>query len=112
MIDIKDYEFHVGDEVITADGITGKIAGVCSCDRCIDRGYKEPYWVDEDGEYFYITNYTFANNFLDYYKIGEYIFNNIDKTSVLNGIAKCTKELSHYKKQLKVIEELQKGEQR
>lgn len=32
----NNYEFHVGDEVETIDGIDGKIVSICHCERCAE----------------------------------------------------------------------------
>lgn len=104
-MDIKDYEFHIGDEVITTDGIKGKITKVCTCGRCEERGFHELFWTDEHNDYeHYIDKYIAENGFCGYYKIGKYRFNDFDKNEVLQYIASCENEIKKLKEQLRVIE--------
>ena len=42
-MNIKDYKFNVGDEVITTDGQHGKIVEICNCESCRSRGFLEPF---------------------------------------------------------------------
>ena len=52
----NNYEFRVGDEVETVDGMSGKIVSICHCERCAERGFFEPKWETLDGKYSdYIT---------------------------------------------------------
>lgn len=83
-MNIEDYEFHTDDEVITTDGKKGRIVGICCCSRCQERGFHEPFWICEDtGETYYIDNFVAQEGFDGYYKIGKYIFNDLDKAKVL-----------------------------
>lgn len=87
------YNFHVGDEVITYDGRVGKITSICTCDRCEARGFYEPT-VDLGGGYNnYITHWDYENNFCYYYKIGDYVFGNLDLETVQETIRKLEKRL-------------------
>jgi hypothetical protein len=105
-MNIKDYEFHVGDEVITTEGEVGKIVGICDCSECEKRGFYEPFWVCEDDEWSHcITCFIAENWFNGFYKIGKYRFNDFDKGDVLRNMADCEDELKRLRKQLKVIEE-------
>lgn len=104
-MDIKDYEFHIGDEVITTEGKTGKIVRVCDCDMCADRGFYEPFWKDENDKHERcISIYDAKCGFDAYYKIGNYHFNDFDKGEVLREMASLEDELKRLIKQLKVIE--------
>ena len=40
----SDYEFAVGDKVITIDGVVGHVVDVCRCDRCLERGFRKLTW--------------------------------------------------------------------
>lgn len=72
----NNYEFHVGDEVETIDGMVGKIVGICHCEKCAERGFFEPKWETPDGKYSdYITVYQKNCCFPDYRRIGKYVWN-------------------------------------
>lgn len=107
-MEIKDYKFKVGDDVITTDGIRGKIVDICTCSQCFERGFYEPTWIaEDDNEPKYITVGTAICGFREYYKIGEYKFNDFDKSEVLGMMSWYEKELKKLRKQLKVIEEIE-----
>ena len=93
MVESK-YTFHVGDEVITDDGRVGKITSICTCDRCKTRGFYEPTVDFHDGYHNYITHWDYENDFYGYYKIGDYVFGNLDLESVENTIKKLQKRLN------------------
>lgn len=107
-MDIKDYKFNVGDEVITIYGEKGKIVDICECEQCQDRGFCEPVWVEDidDTQYeHYISNFEAKNGFRDYFKIGKYRFNSFNKDHVLKQISYHEDGIKKYKEGLKVIEE-------
>lgn len=111
-MDIKDYKFEIGDEVITTEGEVGKIISICDCDECKERGFYEPFWIAEGDEWSRcISKFTAEVGFLEFYEIGKYRFNDFDKSSVLSNIDYYEKKLKQLKKQLKVIEELEGGDQ-
>ena len=105
-MNIKDYEFHIGDEVITTEGEVGKITSICTCSSCERRGFYEPFWRDEnDGWEHCISIYDAESGFSGFYKIGKYEFNNVfDKAEVLRTIACHEDELKKLRNQLRVIE--------
>ena len=105
---INDFAFNIGDEVITVDGIRGKIVDICECDRCKERGFLEPVWEDDSGNTSYITKYDMNYGFEGYYKIGNYYFNPLCKSYVEQNITYYNSLLSQLEKQLKLIEELEK----
>lgn len=105
-VGIEAYEFNVGDEVITIDGVKGVITGICDCEYCRERGFLEPYWENETGEEDYITTSTAKRGFHNYYKIGKYRFNKLNKSLVERDIAFAESELVRLRKQLQVIEEI------
>lgn len=110
-MNIRDYEFRVGDEVITTEGETGKITKICTCDRCQERGFYEPFWEGEDDNWEHcIDKFTAEIGFNGYYKVGNYRFNDFDKAEVYQNLAYCENSLQKYKKQLKVIEEMESKE--
>ena len=105
-MNLKDYKFEVGDEVITTEGVRGKITRICTCDRCEERGFYEPFW--DDGIYVWeqcIDKFTAETGFNGFYKIGKYRFNDFDKGVVLREMADCEDKLNLLRKQLKFIEE-------
>ena len=109
-MDIKDYEFKIGDKVITTEGEVGKIIGICKCEKCAERGFFEPIWETPESEYdIYIDKYQAEAGFPSFYKIGKYRFHDFDKDEVLQNIAYHEKELNKLKKQLSLIEEVEEG---
>ena len=112
-MDISDYIFNVGDEVITVDGLRGEIREICKCDLCMSRGFFEPVWVDEiDGEDHWITNVDAENGFERLYKIGNYYFNSFDKETIKQGIASNQAVIDKLEAQLCVIDEIEATEKR
>lgn len=102
---IQDYKFEIGDEVITVEGVKGKIVDICHCSACEGRGFPEPVWVKYgDNSKNYITKIDAEIGFLDYYKIGKYRFNDFDKGEVLREMAYHEDELKKLRQQLRVIE--------
>lgn len=107
-MNIKDYEFHEGDEIITTEGVKGKITRICTCKSCGIRGFYEPFWTSEDNDYEHcIAKYIAEMNFSGFYKIGKYRFNDFDKGEVLRDMASCEDRLKQLRKQLRIIEELE-----
>lgn len=110
-MNIKDYEFNIGDEVITTEGVKGKITSICTCDRCEERGFYESFWTSEDDDWEHCIDKFIAEiGFNGFYKIGKYKFNDFDKAEVLQCMAACQRDLQRYKKQLKTIEEIESRE--
>ena len=106
-MDIKDHEFNIGDIVITTSGEMGKIIDFCDCEWCLERGFCEPMWVEDDDDSYvdYITITEAQAGFKKFYSIGKYRFNDFDKDTVLRSIAYCEEELKRLRRQLKVIED-------
>ena len=105
-MNISDYEFYVGDKVITTDGETGKIIKICTCDKCVERGFCEPVWIrDSDGYEDYITAYEARSGLNGYYQIGKYHFHDFKIVEVLRDIDCCENKLERLRKQLRVMEE-------
>ena len=104
-MNLKDYRFEVGDEVITTDGVRGKITSICTCNRCKERGFYESFWVVDGGSYEHCINiYDAKSDFDMFYKIGKYRFNDFDKGEVLRQMEGHEDELKRLRKQLKFIE--------
>lgn len=104
----KDYEFHVGDEVITTEGVRGKITKICTCENCTQRGFYEPVWEeDERDREHYISIYDAEFGFSLFYKIGKYRFSDFDRAEVLREMTYCEDELKRLRKQLRVMEEME-----
>ena len=105
------YNFKVGDEVVTIEGVTGVITNICHCSSCFERGYYEPVWTShEDGSEHYITVFDRNVGFLDYHRIGDYIFCNLEKSCVLSEIAYHENEVKKLRKRLGLIERLEEEE--
>ena len=105
------YEFNIGDEVITAFGECGVITDICKCSECEKRGFYEPKWRSEHGDTEYITAYQFKLDFRTFYKIGKYHFGNLQKGLIEHYISNYEETLSRLRHQLSVIEELERGDQ-
>ena len=105
-MDIKDYKFNVGDEVITTDGRHGKIVNICECTSCKSRGFLEPFWQPFDGGTEICIPIDVASaDFYGYYKIGTYRFNDFDKALVQRHINNHATELRKLNAQLMFIEQ-------
>lgn len=104
----NDYEFNIGDVVVTTEGETGKIVDICKCDKCRKRGWYEPVWRDDDtGEDDYITDYQYESGFVGFYRIGKYRFGKFEKQLVGEKILRLKDEIEDLKKHLKTIETLE-----
>jgi hypothetical protein len=112
MMNIQDYIFKPGDVVIAADGRKGKITTVCTCISCLQRGFNEPFWVEDadGGSEQCISKFEAQGGFSNFYQIGDYYFGNLDKGEVLQEMASCEHELSRLKRQLAVIEGIENGD--
>lgn len=111
---LMEYDFKVGDEVITSDGRIGIIDSICTCENCKKRGFYEPQVKMCKGvDKIYITDTDKKNGFSNFYKIGKYKFGNVDKASVQNviditnnEITRLLSDLVTYREQLKRMEAL------
>ena len=106
----SDYEFAVGDKVVTIYGEVGHIIDICRCDRCLERGFYEPTWkIDDSGDVDWITINDAERGFDDFYQIGKYRFGHTFNKSVVRAmIIKEEVELRNLKRRLQVMEELEK----
>lgn len=98
---LMEYDFKVGDEVITSDGYFGVIESICDCCKCKERGFYEPSVRKPNGAYdIYITDNDKKNGFSSFYKIGKYKFGNIDKDSIKRDIERETHNIEEATKRL------------
>ena len=106
----SDYEFAVGDKVITIYGVIGHVIDICRCDRCLERGFCELTWrSDVDHDVGWITIYDAERGLDDFYQIGKYQFNHeFDKEFVRNMLVDKELEMARLKRQLEMMEELEK----
>lgn len=96
----NNYEFRVGDEVETVDGMSGKIVSICHCERCAERGFFEPKWETLDGKYSDYITVNQANRGFPYYRrIGKYVWNHDanEEKSTKNIFKKENKEMKEIK---------------
>ena len=104
-----EYDFKVGDKVITSTGQTGIIESICDCKYCKERGFCEPQVKTINGvDKIYITDNDKRLDFKSFYQIGDYLFGNIDKESVeydieneSRKIEEATNNMYTYKRQLR-----------
>lgn len=78
-----NYEFHVGDYVEANDGHIGYISGICTCDKCKERGWCEPNIKYTDGTEDYISNYDVESIPDSYIRIGAYDFTKKEKKKIV-----------------------------
>lgn len=110
-MNISDYKFNVGDEVITSEGERGKITYICECNKCKERAFCEPIWVkDGESEEEYITNYMAQAGFKGFYRIGQYRFDDFCENILLKEIQDYEEEIARRKKQLANIKEIRERE--
>lgn len=106
-----EYNFNVGDEVITADGCVGVITSICDCEDCLARGFAEPQVEAEIGEFIWINNIDKEEGFSHFYKIGDYVFGNINETKLFNRLAELSAELKSISARLTVIKKIREEQE-
>ena len=106
----SDYEFAIGDKVVTIYGEVGHVIDICRCDRCLERGFRELTWkIDEGSDVNWITIYDAERGFDDFYQIGKYRFGHtFNKSLVRAMIIEKEVELRNLKRRLQVMDELEK----
>ena len=106
----SDYDFAVGDKVVTIYGEVGHIIDICKCRKCVERGFYEPTWkIDDSGDVDWITINDAERGFDDLYQIGKYQFDYTFNKSVVRAmIIEKEVELRSLKRRLQVMEELEK----
>lgn len=101
-IELLHNTFKIGDKVITADGRTGTITDICTCDRCKERGFYEP--TVDFGDYTdYIMTSDKNDDFKSYYKIGDRVFGNINEESVNKELEEIGERYNKLVKQQSII---------
>lgn len=106
---LGEYEFCLGDTVITTDGIVGKIIGFCDCDECRKRGFLEPFWKDEESEQF-ITIHSVKNDLHGFHRIGKNLLHPFDKDWIDGEIEKLNAEVARLRGQLATINAIEAEE--
>ena len=106
---LGEYEFCLGDTVITTDGIVGKIIDFCDCDECRKRGFLEPFWEDEESDQF-ITIHSVKNGLLGFHRIGKYLLHPFDKVWIEGEIEKLNAEVVRLRGQLATINAIEAEE--
>ena len=110
----SDYEFAIGDKVVTIYGEVGHVVDICKCRKCVERGFYEPTWkIDDSGDVDWITINNAERGFDDFYQIGKYRFGHTFNKSVVRAmIIEEEVELRRLKRRLQVMEELEKEDDR
>ena len=102
-ISLMEYDFKVGDVVMTSTGETGIIESICDCTRCRARGFYEPKVKLTEGVCgIYITNLDKEDGFKNFFKIGKYKFGNVDKKSIERDIELETQNIKEANKRLEM----------
>lgn len=108
-VKLGEYEFCLGDTIVTTDGIVGKITGFCNCDECKKRGFLEPFWEDEDSEQF-ITIHTVKNGLHGFHRIGKHLLHPFDKSWIEGEIKRAEAEIAQLRIQLATINAIEAEE--
>lgn len=108
-VQLGEYEFCLGDTVITTDGIVGKIIGFCDCDECRKRGFLEPFWEDEESEQF-ITIHSVKNGLHGFHRIGKHLLHPFAKYWIEGKIEKLNAETTRLRRQLATINAIEAEE--
>lgn len=107
-MNISDYKFELGDEVITISGKRGTIVRVCDCKMCTARGFYEPvYLIDGETHEDYISDFEAELGFLSFYKIGKYYFNEFDRDGELSELKRCEKYMEILRKRLAFMDKVE-----
>lgn len=108
-VQLGEYEFCLGDTVITTDGIVGKIIGFCHCDECRKRGFLEPFWEDEESEQF-ITKFDAETGMIGFHRVGKNIIHPFDKDYIEGRIEQLSAENARLCRQLATINAIEAEE--
>ena len=108
-VKLGEYEFCLGDTVITTDGIVGKIIGFCHCDECRKRGFLEPFWEDEESDQF-ITKFDAETGLIDFHRIGKHHLHTFNKDWIEGKIEKLNAETTRLRRQLVTINAIEAEE--
>lgn len=108
-VQLGEYEFCLGDTIVTTDGIVGKITGFCNCDECRKRGFLEPFWEDEDSEQF-ISIHAVKNGLIGFHRVGKYLLHPFDKSWIEGKIKMAEAEIAQLRKRLETINAIEAEE--
>ena len=108
-VKLGEYEFCLGDTVITTDGIVGKIIGFRHCDECRKRGFLEPFWEDEESDQF-ITKFDAETGLIGFHRIGKHLLHPFDKDLIESKIEKLNAEVARLRGQLATINAIEAEE--
>ena len=108
-VKLGEYEFCLGDTVITTDGIVGKIIGFCHCDECRKRGFLQPFWEDEESDQF-ITKFDAETGLIGFHRIGKHLLHPFDKDLIESKIEKLNAEVARLRGQLATINAIEAEE--
>lgn len=97
-----EYNFKIGDKVITSYGEIGQVIDICECDQCAERGFYELI-VRYDGYTDWITVSEAKAGFENYYSIGEHVFGNKCLSKVEYEIKCLEEKLVKYRIQRNVL---------
>lgn len=89
---LEELGFKVGDEAIRRDCVKGKIVRICTCERCVERGFYEPSIEMEDGTTECVTDYANEHNFENWYSIGNRVFGYLDRDGLVAEHERLAKE--------------------
>lgn len=107
--ELSCYDFKVGDEVITCEGLIGVITDICDCEKCKERGFYEPQVKTILGSSgIYITDTEKNAGFPSFYKIGNHTFGNIDLDYITGRIDYEERELIFLEQQKEILMDLVK----
>ena len=109
----SDYEFAIGDKVVTIYGEVGHVVDICKCEKCVERGFCEPIWkVDGSIVEKWITIHDAESSFDDFYQIGKYQFGHtFNKSLVRAMITKEEVKLRNLKRRLQAMEKLEREDE-
>lgn len=100
-LNLLEFTFKVGDEVVTSTGKIGIITDICTCDRCKERGFYEPVVETKVGNgTIYITDNDKRANFRSFYKIGDRVFGNLDEDDLLDSIERNQAQIRELNEEL------------
>ena len=97
-----EYEFNVGDVVVTTDGKFGYIKAIYNYPVTMWRGFAEPMVAYSDGKIDYITYDEAKNGFTGYKRIGKYTFQPEAKSNKTKKIEKLFPIPKYEKKMCKI----------
>ena len=107
---ISDYKFEVGDEAITVEGIRARVVNICTCYRCVERGFNELTIQNDYGDVEYVTDYDAESGFKGWYSIGKYRFDEFDRDWVQKDIARYKGKIANLEYRLKLMDEIEAKE--